>query len=298
MPKKTMTEAERKAFGEKMRLAREAKANLVAEEFANTTPEDIEAAALLVEELESQDEPEPAAPTGLNVTTIDSDDLASLMTRLKLLESAVASETGNKANVAQYLQGQAQVASDGSLIGYREKYIMDPAHYPNPVDRLREEKMLRRFAFDINYDLYFNVSVSSYKTIEGVNTREPKFTLELVQVMIDEDTGLPTNGRIVRARLIFHEDPEAALVIAQEQGLEVDQQNEARFLNEMRYLRMQDWLIGCFYPPRINKHQERRDMVVGGQVVEFFEVNSPDAVGKLPFDQLDSQKKLRPIKFS
>lgn len=170
-------------------------------------------------------------------------------------------------------------ALGGKLVGTVEKYRLAADLYPSPVARLMEEPKLRRFAFDINYDLTYVVGISEYETIDHVRIREPKFTLELVRILMDEETGEPTNGRYVVCNVIMHEDPEAAIVIAREQGLEVEEDNEDAFLNEMRFIRMRDWLLECFYPAPIKDEHNRRDMVVEGKLVTYYEVNNETGKG-------------------
>lgn len=184
-----------------------------------------------------------------------------------------------------------KIGPQGQLLGVHEKYIMSAKRYPDPRDRLTEELRLQRFAFKENYDMEWEVGVSQYQTIAGVNTREPKFTLKLRRIMFDDDTGLPTNNRYVVCQAIFHEDPEAALVIAQENGYEVTASSEKEFLDEMRYIRMRDWLMEAFYPPKPRVDTKKKEMVVGNRVVEVFEINAetPQAI---PFNQLDRNKRL------
>jgi hypothetical protein len=181
--------------------------------------------------------------------------------------------------------GGLQIGSQGQLVGTREKYVLDPKRYPDPRSRLADEQPLERFAFKQNYDMEWEVGVSSYQTKDGVNTREPKFTLKLRRIVFDDDTGLPTDQRYVICQAIFHEDPDAALVIAQEKGYTVDTENELNFLNEMRYLRMRDWLMEAFYPPKPKLENKKREAVVGNRVVEIFTVNGTETQA-IPFDQI------------
>jgi hypothetical protein len=182
-----------------------------------------------------------------------------------------------------------QFSHTGKLLGRVDKYIIDPANYPNPCERLSKEPRLQRFAFPINYELDFQVTSTQYQNQEGVNMREPKFTLELHKIVMDEDTGEPTNGRYVVCRAIFHEDPQAALVIARDNGLEVNDSNEKTFLDEMRYLRMRDWLLEAFYPKAAQPARQRKEVVVGNKLVEFFTVNSESS--QSPFKDINSSTK-------
>jgi hypothetical protein len=177
-------------------------------------------------------------------------------------------------NYQPWQQQSPQISQQGQLVGVRDKYIMDPGRYPDPRERLASEQMLQRFAFKENYDLGWNIGVSSYQTKEGVNTREPKFTLQLIRVIFDEDTGLASDQRYVVCQAIFHEDPEAALAIATDRGYRFDDMGEKEFLDEMRYLRMRDWLLEAFYPPKPKAESRKKEVVIGNRVVEVFTMSS------------------------
>lgn len=253
MAKKNWTPEERKAFGENMRAARAKK------QTAETKLKQPE-----VEE-----------------TISDNDDLEALKRQVEELKQAIKNQ-----GIPPQTQ-QPQVTGRG-LIGTFEKYILDPKSYPSPVDRLLGEPRLQRFAMPYNWELNYQVGVSQYQTKDGVNTKEPKFTLELIRIVPDEITGEPTNKRFVMKRMVFHEDPEAALAIANEQGLEVKQDNEDWFLNEMRYLRMRDWLVECFYPRVPDPSKRTKSVVFDNKVVEIYEVSSENPQ-EIPFSNLNSK---------
>lgn len=182
--------------------------------------------------------------------------------------------------------GTGTAIADGKLTGTFEKYVISADRYPSPVDRLNEEPKLARFAFPLNYELNYEVGVSEYTTIDNIRTREPKFMLELIRIIMDEETGEPTNGRYIICRFLMHEDPEAAMVIAREQGLDVEEDTEEAFLNEMRFIRMRDWVLECFYPAPVKQVSNKKDMVIGGRLVTYFEVNAEESTAidftKLP----------------
>lgn len=200
----------------------------------------------------------PISPTQANS---DNADIGELLRRIKELETR--------------LQPQGpQVNNRGSLVGTFEKYITDPDYYPSPIERLAQEARLQRFAFKDNFELDFNIGLSAYETKDGVNTKEPKFTLKLVRIMYDDETGEPTDNRYVACQMIFHEDPGTAIIIARENGVSVDDYGEKQFLDEMRYLRMRDWLLECFYPPAPVAATDKKEMVIGNRLVEVYTVNS------------------------
>ena len=274
MAKKEWTPEERRAFGEKMKATRAAKTVKLDE----NTP-------TLAEDSGVNDELPAPAPQPVD-PGMQSADVGELIRRIQELEAA---QWRNRAPETQ-TQPTGPQAGVGGLIGTFEKYRL--SGYPDPRQRLSQEPRLQRFAFPMNYELAWEVGVSQYKTLDGVNTKEPKFTIELIRILIDEDTGEPTDGRYTICRGIFHEDPEAALIVAQQQGITVDESDEAHFLNEMRYLRIRDWLLEAFYPAKVdNVKKNKREMVINGKLVEYFEVNSENSEA-VPFGQLTDRKKM------
>lgn len=250
MPKKDMTPEERKAFGEKMKAARAAKK-------LEAKPTETQAAY-------SAHEP---------------DDVEALKKQIAELKDAFIS-------LASGAQGGAQVTARG-LVGTVEKYTVDPKHYPDPRERLAKEPRLKRFAFSENWDLGWKVETIGYETKDGISIKEPKFTLELIGKVFDEDTGEPTEKRYVYRKLAMHEDPQAAITVARENGLEVDENNEKLFLDEMRYLRLRDWLINGlpFYAPLSTDKKNKSESVIGNRLVKVFEASSDNPIN-IPFDQL------------
>lgn len=201
--------------------------------------------------------------------SVDNADYQELLDRIKELEKAQIPQTG------------PQVGKTG-LVGTHERFTATPDYYPDPCQRLADEPRLQRFAFRDNYELGWDVGLSQYKTIDGVNTKEPKFMLKLIVKIYDEDTGELTNRRFVILTGIFHEDPDAAIMVARENGLTVDEDNERDFLNEMRYLRFRDWLLEAFYPTPPPPSANKKDMVIGNKLVEVYEVSSdkPESMAK------------------
>lgn len=267
MPKKQWTDEERKAFGIKMKAAREKREAANNEQNTNTG------------------QPAPVTPTDAltTVETISQEDLGAMLRYIKELEAAnyrSQTVTGHDTQVAH--------VQNGTLTGTVAKYSTDKNKYADPCARLAKEPRLQRFAFDINYELDWHIDESRYETIDHVRMVEPKFTLELNRIMMDEETGQPTNGRYTIARLIMHEDPEAAITIARQQGLSVETDDEELFLNEMRYLRARDWLLECFYPPKPTDGTTKKDMVIGNKLVQYFEVNSEESA-RIPFNQLENK---------
>lgn len=225
----------------------------------------------------------PAAPPTVQVTESDgrsASDIEALLARVQELEASAWRSMG------QGQQPGAQVnPMSGRLTGTFEKFVLDPDYYPSPIERLGAEERLSRFAFPENYELKYEVTASEYTTIDGIRTREPKFTLDLIRKMYDEETGELTPGRYTVCRLVMHEDPDAAIAVARQYGMEIDEEDEKAFLDEMRYLRMRDWLLEAFYHVPVTSNRNRKEMVINNQVVEYFEVNSEES-SSVPFDKL------------
>lgn len=245
MPKKNMSPEERKAFGEKMKAAREAKKAVATE-----PKEDIQ--------------------TDVNV--------AELLKRIQELEA-----NQKAAQTTQAVPQKPEITAQG-MVGVFTKYITDPANYPDPVERLAQEPRLARFAFPENYELNFHVETSSYETKTGINTEEPRFHLDLIGKVFD-DAGVATNKRYIMRKLVFHEDPQAALVIARDNNFPVDESDERTFLNEMRYLRMRDWIMDFFFPKPATSTGSKREEVIGNQLVEVYEISS-ETSQEIPFNDL------------
>lgn len=264
MPRKKMTDEEKKAWGAKMKAAREAKKTAVTE-----APQDVLAPEPEVEDKVVQETDIEALKRQMN----------EVMETNALLKAAIL-----RGDVAP--QGQPTVGAKG-LVGEFEKYILDESQYPDPTKRLAQEPRLAPLAFNYNYVLKYEFSIRAYPTQQGIYTKEPEFTVTLWRKKIGDDGEVekrvnPANGKLEEVhyrarRLMFHEDPEAALVIAHDNNIDVDKTDERAFLNEMRYLRVRDWLFDVFWPKPATKTRGMREEVIGNQLVEVVFVNSENA---------------------
>jgi hypothetical protein len=236
---------------------------------------------------EVEPEAAPQAPLGPLPDTIDTPDYGDLVRQINEMKAYMFDRTNGQ------FQPPTQGASvaNGKVTGSVTRYALDPANYPSPNERLAKEAKLERFAFSMNYELDYIVGESSYTNIDNIRVKEPKFTLTLVKIMLDEDTGLDTGGRYDICRIILHEDPDTALIVARENGVDVIEGDEKAFLNEMRYIRMRDWLLECFYPPKATPEKQKRDMVINGKLVQYWEKNvdaesGKQGIGKQDWDNL------------
>jgi hypothetical protein len=259
MPRKKLTPAEKKAWGQKMKEAKKAKR---AEEMA-PLPLDLSASA---PEVISQD-----------------DDIETLKRQVQELKDMLFFQQRPQ---AQPTSGVAQVTSRG-IVGTITKYSTNPKDYPDPRDRLFEEKRLQLKGFNRDWwDLEWIVSRVNYETKDGINTAEPKFQLKLIRIIEDPETGEPSNRRYTLWKGTFFEDPEAAIQVAFQHGIEVAEELQRDFLNEMRYLRFRDWLLEAFYPAKpIQAKVNKVETVIGNRLVEVYEVNSQESE-TIPFGNL------------
>lgn len=210
-----------------------------------------------------------------------------ILRQLKELQESNALLKAALLNNQQQPTGQtANIGANGGVVGIVEKYLVDPANYPDPTERLSQEPRLQPMAFNLNYELDYSVAVSQYEN-KGINYKEPKFMIRLNRVVLD-DQGNPTPKRYIARQMVFHEDPQAALVIARDNGIEVDQTNEKQFLDEMRYIRVRDWLFDIFWPKPTQESEKIKEEVIGGRLVQVFTKNSEDS-SKIDYDKISSR---------
>lgn len=240
---------------------------------------DRETAPLLPVTVELAENTTPDVPTDQNI-----DDMKAQMLEMKqtmdLMRQALLNQN-------QSINTNVSMNQHGELIGEFDKYLVDPSNYPDPTARLADEPRLASLAFKHNYELEYEVGISAYQTKSGKNIREPKFNVTLNRVVID-DQGNTTSQRYIARKLVFHEDPQAALVIAREQNIEVNKGDERLFLNEMRYLRVRDWLFGIFWPVAVRQQDGIREQVIGNQLVQVFTKSSEES-SSIPFDQMNKK---------
>ncbi len=237
-------------------------------------------------------EPRPGTAPALPEDTVehiaDEGNLDQLKAQIKEIQETnallKAALLGNQNNQPSQSIG---VNRQGGMVGEVERYLVDPNNYPDPTPRLAKEPRLQAVNFNYNYELDYNMDIVSYETKTGINMKEPKFHISLNRVVLD-DQGNRTDKRYIAKRLVFHEDPQAAIVIARENGLPIDDSNEKAFLDEMRYLRCRDWLFGVFWPTPPSEKAQIREEVIGGTIVQVFTKASQDS-SEIEFDKLTNK---------
>lgn len=260
MPRKKMTEEEKKAWGEKMKALREAKA---AQRKEVSAPVEV------------------SAPDDSAQENTKDGDIQALLKRIEELEKQRFFQQAPPA------QQGAQVTQAG-VVGTTVKYN-DPKSYPDPRDRLFEEPRLTIQGFNRNWwDLEWSVTAFRYQTKDGLWFSEPKFDLQLIRIVPDEE-GMPSKKRYVLHKVTLFEDPDAAMQVANQYGIEVPDHLERSFLDEMRYMRIRDWVLESFYPPKPTQQKMNKvETVIGNKLVEVYEVNSVNSE-EMPFNNLNKK---------
>lgn len=235
------------------------------------------------EEVAKTQESEPLQEQEPEHTTVASETSQSeLLNRTLEAIALLAEASGNKA--------QGPRIENGKLTGTMDRFPVDSTLYEDFTPRLAADPTLARFGFKENYWLDYKFEVVRYQTIDNIWMQEPKITIDLNRRQFDEQTGEPTGGAFKMYRIVIHEDPDTAVYIARLNGINVpdDPAGERAFLNEMRFLQVRDWLRECFMPKKPTGHNNKREMVINGRLVEYFEVNSENAQS-LPFGELNTR---------
>lgn len=189
------------------------------------------------------------------------------------------------------------IGRNNNLLGEVDKYLVDPENYPDPTPRLCQEPRLQTIAFNHNYELDYSFSIRSYETKTGINMREPEFLVTLLRVVLDDQgnrdrvigkDGQPRDKFYIARRMVFHEDPQAALVIARDNNIDLDRNDEKVFLNEMRYLRIRDWLYDYLWPKAAQQKEGIVEESVGGTLVQVFTKSSVEP-STVDFEQLQTK---------
>lgn len=245
MPKKDMTPEERKAFGEKMKAAREAKRTASEARLTSSTKTEV------------KDE------------VIDQNDISALLRRIQELEKK------------QFFPSAPEQEAPRTTKTVVTKFSFNPSDYPDPRDQLFEEPRLKLKGFNKDWwDLGWQVQKVNYEE-DGLKYAAPRFLLEVFRVMEDEDTGEPSAKKYLRKRGNFFEDPDSFLSIAEQHGVSIPETFEKQFMDSMRYLSMRDWLLELFYPPKSTTQDKKTEVVIDNRLVDVYE-SSTEIDGKKP----------------
>lgn len=171
------------------------------------------------------------------------------------------------------MQGQPTVGRNG-IQGKLVRYPIETSYYPNPVARLYAEPTLKRFNLEENYFFDWTVEGVEYEKY-GVTYAEPKFTVRLFRRLFDDD-GITPNGQFALInRQIMHEDEVVARAAADKLGLTDSFESFEDMMNEVRFLRIRQWLLDLFTPVKVETHKNKpTQQVIDGKVVEVFDTEA------------------------
>lgn len=239
---KEWTEEERKAHSEKMKAAHAARKS-------------------------TQDKNNETKPAEQSVT-LTQYQFNQLMQRINQLEQQPKPEPAQALN--QVVQMQQPTVTNQGIQGIQYKYPVDKGYYKDPTDRLYQEPELKRFALGENFIFTWSVEGIVYEKY-NITYSEPKFTVELYRKMFDEE-GNETGKLAFVNRNILHEDELTARIIADKMGLLTPETNLADLLDEMRYMRIRQWLLDLFKPKQIKAVKNNlTTTVIDGKVVEIID---------------------------
>lgn len=176
---------------------------------------------------------------------------------------------------------KARLGGGGEVQGVVFRYEVDKGYYPDPTQRLLNEPKLARFAPHENFIFRWAVDGVEYKK-DNIAYAEPRFTLELFRRLYNDEgepmrnpvTGNPVMGLV--ARNMLHEDEFTTRIMAMKLGI-LDQFEDTdegfrALMNEIRYQRIRDWLLGIFTPAKIQTHNKRpREMNIDGKIVMVYD---------------------------
>lgn len=279
MAKKPRTE---KQLANDRRLAEMAKAKAKEKDFKPTEVLEKQAKqagpAPIEEPVEIQEE-KPSSPALPASPQVDPQLVAAIVAATMELQrqnpQAMAAQPEQKLDEIARMSG-ASVGVNG-VQGVVSKYSVEKSYYPDPTQRLLSEPSLVRFALKENYLFRWQVDGVEYVK-NNVAFSEPRFTLELFRKLYD-DEGNPTGRAALVARNMLHEDQMTTRMAAVRLGLVEKfgdgEDNMREIMDEVRYWRMQQWLLDLFRPAKIETHRKRpTSQVIDGKVVEVFDTET------------------------
>lgn len=286
MAKKPRTE---KQLANDQRLREMAKAKkkpvVEEEEFEPTEVKEAQAAQATFEppvtdEIVDEPVPEGGSPVLEAPTQFTNEQLMSMM--LSMQQSIIALQQGNPAaltaspndKIAEIGRGlnKAYITENG-VQGILVKYPVEHSHYPDPTKRLFDEPSLKRFALAENYIFKWEVDGVTYEK-DRVKYSEPRFTLSLFRRLYDENNE-PTGKAALVARQMQHEDEVTAQIAAQRMGILDQFESVDQLLDEIRYLRLRQWLFDIFTPPKVVQFKNKSTtQVINGKAVEVFDTEA------------------------
>lgn len=281
MPKK----GEKLSEEQKAKMAAGRKKKKEEQEFEPTAVQEAKKAAAKLAEPPVTDEVIPAEPDPVSspplptAPQVDPNLIATIVATVQSLnaQNPQAAQAAPEQKLDEIARQTGATVGVNGIQGVVSKYPVEKSYYPDPTERLTNEPMLRRFAMAENYIFKWNVSGVEYVK-NNVAFSEPRFTLELFRRLYNDD-GTPNGKAALVARNILHEDQMTTRVASVRLGL-VEKFGEGEdsmkmLMDEVRYWRMQQWLLALFSPAKIETHSKKpTTQVINGKVVEVFDTES------------------------
>lgn len=168
---------------------------------------------------------------------------------------------------------QGAVVGPQGVQGQIFRYPLEKGFYPDPTPRLYDDPQLKRFSMRENYYFKWDVTGEQYEKY-GISYAEPRFWIELYRFLFEDDGITPSGKMVLVARQMQHEDEFAARIIANKMQWDREMPFED-LMNEARYQRIRQWLLGIFTPPKIEQHRRRATtQVIDGKVVEVYDTEA------------------------
>lgn len=200
--------------------------------------------------------------------------LMRLMNEIDELKKAQKVQPSPEAALETIGQMQQPTVGKNGLQGQIFKWSVDASYYPSPIERLYDEPTLRRFNLRDNYFFDWEVSGVEYEK-HNISYAEPRFTIRIFRRIFDDDGVTPNGQMALINKHIQHEDELVARIAADKLGLREQFPDFRELMDEVRFLRIRQWLLYLFAPPSVNQYQRRaRQMVIDGKVVEMFDTET------------------------
>jgi hypothetical protein len=217
----------------------------------------------------------PVTPEATIAALPVADKDAMILELMQKMMEMMEANKGNKIDKSAAVDEMAQlqgvrVTAQGGVQGQVFKYPVDKGFYADPTERLYDEPKLRRFALRDNYFFSWDVEGETYEK-NGITYTEPRFTVAIYRHVFDED-GNETNKLALVTRNYLAEDEYMATIIANKLGFADKFESKEAMMDEVRYVRIRDWLLEVFTPINIKgKPKRATTMVIDGKAVEVFD---------------------------
>jgi hypothetical protein len=250
MARTPLTEEEKQALRERLAKARDAKKQ---------------------KQASKEEEPQKQTQSSEPTVSISQEQLDALLTKVSLLEKAVAHQVTPTQAIDAKAEMQGISFGKNGIQGVVYKYPIEQDYYPDPSNRILNMPELARYAPHENYELKWEVSGVEYEKA-NITYSEPRFTVTFLRKMYD-DYGNITSQRAILGRHIQHEDENVVRMVARDMGL--DTSDERTLLDEVRFQRIRRWVLDLFTPYR---QEDRTDamteMVIDGKIVPVMEITT------------------------